>query len=143
GQHDQGGTQMPYMALELVEGGTLAARLRGMPHPLRTAAALVEALARAVDYAHERGIVHRDLKPANILLAVGSGQSAVGSENEDPSSLPTADCPLPTVPKIADFGLAKRREEQATRHTGTGVVLGTAQYMAPEQAAGRSALVGP
>ena len=57
-----------YMALEYVEGGTLADKLDGTPQPHRQAAQLVETLARAMQHAHERGIVHRDLKPANVML---------------------------------------------------------------------------
>ena len=56
---------LPYLALELAEGGSLAERVGGRPQPLRDAAGLVEVLARAVQAAHEAGIVHRDLKPAN------------------------------------------------------------------------------
>src|SRR6478609_9567589 len=57
----------PFFSLELVEGGTLADRLRGEPQPPRPAAELVRTLARAVEHAHSRGVVHRDLKPANVL----------------------------------------------------------------------------
>jgi serine/threonine protein kinase len=64
-----GGACLPFFSLELVEGGTLAQRLRGEPQPPQAAAELVEVLARAVQHAHERGVVHRDLKPANVLLA--------------------------------------------------------------------------
>lgn len=64
GQHDG----RPFFALEFVDGGTLHDRLAGTPMPSREAAELIEQLARAVDYAHQRGIVHRDLKPANVLL---------------------------------------------------------------------------
>jgi predicted Ser/Thr protein kinase len=106
----------PYLALEYVDGGSLADRLRGTPLPAREAARLAEALARAVHAAHEKGIVHRDLKPANVLL--------------------TAD----GTPKVVDFGLAKRLDG-ATLHTQTGAVLGTPDYMAPEQAEGQA--VGP
>src|SRR5262249_47026626 len=63
---EQGGA--PYLALEFVDGVSLAQRLAGGPLPPGEAAELIETLARAVHYAHERGIVHRDLKPANILL---------------------------------------------------------------------------
>ncbi len=59
----------PYFSLEYVEGGTLADRIEQGPLPPREAAELMETLARAVHYAHERGIVHRDLKPANVLLS--------------------------------------------------------------------------
>src|SRR5262249_5704042 len=68
---------LPFFSLEFVEGGSLAQRLDGTPLPAGQAAALVETLARAIHYAHQRGIVHRDLKPANVLLAVISDQRAV------------------------------------------------------------------
>src|SRR5262249_33288106 len=58
----------PFLALEFMEGGSLATRFAGTPQPARQAAQLVETLARAMHYAHEHGIVHRDLKPGNILL---------------------------------------------------------------------------
>ena len=59
---------LPYLSLELVEGGSLKQLLAGVPQPPRASARLVEQLARAVQHAHEAGIVHRDLKPANVLL---------------------------------------------------------------------------
>src|SRR5262249_9558439 len=103
-------------ALESVAGGGRAAGVRGTPRPAREAARLAEALARAVHAAHEKGVVHRDLKPANVLL--------------------TAD----GTPKVVDFGLAKRLDG-TTLHTQTGAVLGTPDFMAPEQVEGRA--VGP
>ena len=78
---------------------------------------LLEALARAVHAAHQRRIVHRDLKPQNILLAADG------------------------TPKITDFGLAKRLDEEG--RTVSGAVMGTPGYMAPEQARGRAAEIGP
>src|SRR5262249_33267290 len=108
----------PFLALEYVEGGTLAGRLGGAPQPARWAAQLVETLARAVQYAHEHGIVHRDLKPANILLAASG-------------------------PRIADFGLAKQLEGDPAYQTRTGEVLGPPSYMAPEQAEGKAGKIGP
>jgi tRNA A-37 threonylcarbamoyl transferase component Bud32 len=113
GEHDG----RPFLALEFAEGGSLAARLDENPWPADRAAALVEALARAVQYAHDRGVVHRDLKPDNVLLDEDGG------------------------PKVTDFGLAKRLAG-GEGYTRTGEVLGTPSYMAPEQAAGRKD-VGP
>jgi formylglycine-generating enzyme required for sulfatase activity len=86
----------------------------------REAAALIETLARAMHYAHLRGVVHRDLKPGNVLLA--------GPER---------------VPKITDFGLAKRIDAEARDVSQSGAVMGTASYMAPEQAAGKVHDTGP
>jgi serine/threonine protein kinase len=108
----------PYLSLEYVEGGSLAQGIKGTPQPSRLAAELVETLSRAVHAAHQCGIIHRDLKPSNVLL--------------------TPD----RVPKITDFGLAKRLDDDLGQ-TQTGAVLGTPSYMAPEQAAGRSREIGP
>ena len=115
----------PFFSLEFLEGGSLAVRLAGKPQPAHQAAALVDTLARAMQYAHERGIIHRDLKPGNVLLAADG------------------------TPKIGDFGLAKRRPDEGEApdveapSTQTGVVMGTASYMAPEQAAGQNTAIGP
>jgi WD40 repeat protein/serine/threonine protein kinase len=128
----------PFIALEFVDGPSLAARLAGTPQPPLEAARLVEVLARAVQHAHERGVVHRDLKPANVLLACSGGSPNAGT------AAPGRFCEPPlneAVPKITDFGLAKRLDEQGP--TRTGALLGTAPYMAPEQAAGRTQEIGP
>jgi serine/threonine protein kinase len=120
----------PYLVLEWAEGSNLAEHLSGTPLPARSAAALLLPLARAVAFAHTRGIVHRDLKPANVLLA------ACGlAEGAKPQA---ADF----VPRIADFGLAKRLDAEQGQ-TQTGAVVGTPNYMAPEQALGRARHVGP
>ncbi|HUE87372.1 MAG TPA: serine/threonine-protein kinase [Vicinamibacterales bacterium] len=113
------------LIMELVEGETLADRLAIGPLPLGDAVPVARQIAEALEYAHERGIIHRDLKPANVKLR--------------PDGLV----------KVLDFGLAKAlevRERDArelsnspTMISGTeaGVILGTASYMAPEQARGR------
>jgi WD40 repeat protein/serine/threonine protein kinase len=134
----------PFLVLEFVEGRSLAERLDGTPQPPPAAAHLIETLARATHYAHQHGIVHRDLKPANILLAV-EGPKVEGQKVEDTpptsSDVPTLRLSDSTTPKITDFGLAKRLDEQS--QTQTGQVLGTPGYMAPEQARGQSKSIGP
>ena len=124
GEHDG----QPFFSLEFVDGGSLAGQLNGAPWPPREAAVLAETLARAVHAAHEQGIIHRDLKPANILLRI-EDQSAVRN-------------PQSAIPKITDFGLAKRLDDDSAQ-TRTGQVMGTPSYMAPEQAAGRIHDIGP
>ena len=120
----------PFISLELVEGGSLAEHLHGTPLTVAQAAQLVETLARAVHVAHQQGVIHRDLKPANILLA-------------PPAFLTTHPGGMEGwVPKVTDFGLAKKRDE-STGLTLTGAVLGSPRYMAPEQAAGRTRDIGP
>src|SRR5262249_50480487 len=122
----------PFLALEFVEGGSLAAKLDGTPQPPRSAARFVETLAHAVHAAQSQGIIHRDLKPANVLL----GSTTPGLSLPDESWL------LDAVPKISDFGLAKRFGD-AAGPTHSGAVLGTPSYMAPEQAAGKGRETGP
>src|SRR5262249_26735252 len=126
-----------YFTMEFVAGGCLSARLDGAPLPPAQIAPLVEPLARAVHHAHQMGIVHRDLKPANVLLA---GNAAHGVPKEE--ATPRMAFPTGWAPKVTDFGLAKRVEGGASL-TQTGEILGTPSYMAPEQARGRAAEVGP
>jgi tetratricopeptide (TPR) repeat protein len=128
-----------YIVSAYCPGGTLAdqLRVRKAPTAPADAAALVETLARAVQYAHDRGILHRDLKPANVLL---SGFGVQRSEFGEGARSPDSETRNP-VPKIADFGLAKRLVANGPE-TRTGTFVGTPSYMAPEQAAaGRP--VGP
>jgi serine/threonine-protein kinase len=130
----------PYFTMEYVEGGSLAQKLTGTPQPARPAAALVATLAGAMQVAHQGGIVHRDLKPANILLASGGREPPEGSD-----SLPSGGLRPPLaefIPKITDFGLARRLESGAGL-TQSGVPLGTPSYMAPEQARGQTNGIGP
>ena len=122
----------PYFSLEYVDGGSLAQRMAESPPTPRAAAKLVETLARTMDVAHQRGIVHRDLKPANILLAnIDSQSTVIRSRESDSGSLPANHWSRNTVPKIADFGLAKRVDEDSSQ-TQSGTILGTPSYMAPE-----------
>jgi WD40 repeat protein/tRNA A-37 threonylcarbamoyl transferase component Bud32 len=127
----------PFLALEWVEGGSLANRLDRQPWPPSEAARLIEMLARAIHVAHGEGVVHRDLKPANVLLASaaasGPGDTAPGTNSP---GLDGWTC------KITDFGLAQPTEGGKTL-TQTGFLVGTPAYMAPEQASGKRALVGP
>jgi WD40 repeat protein len=128
---------LPYFSLEYVAGGSLAARLGGEPQPPRSAAQLVETLARAVGAAHQRGVVHRDLKPANVLLAADSTSPGATS--------PALHGPQSTdygLPKVTDFGLAKRLDDDSGQ-TRSGTVMGTPSYMAPEQAWGKVRELGP
>ncbi len=116
GEHDG----LPFFSLEYLDGGCLIDQLDGKPLPERGAAGLIEQLARAMHYAHAHGVVHRDLKPGNVLLA---GDGAL---------------------KITDFGLAKRIDADGEGgQTRTGAIMGTPNYMAPEQAAGRIHQIGP
>ena len=109
---------MPYLSMEFAEKGSLAERLEHGPLPLDEASDLLEKLSLATQFIHERGIIHRDLKPANILLTQDG------------------------TPKLADFGLAKRLDRDQGL-TQTQAVIGTASYMAPEQAAGNTHTLGP
>lgn len=108
---------LPYVVMELVDGGSLETMLHDGPLPCRRAAELAREIALAVEYAHQRKVLHRDLKPSNILISRDG------------------------VPKIADFGLAKIMDEQEG-HTQTDMILGTPSYMAPEQAFGRKEDIG-
>ena len=112
------GVTIPFLAMEYLDGGTLADWSDGRQHPPKAAAALVEGLARAVQVAHAQGVIHRDLKPANILRAADG------------------------TFKVTDFGLAKLTADTGGGLTGTGTVVGTPAYMAPEQASGEKG-IGP
>jgi tetratricopeptide (TPR) repeat protein len=129
----------PFFSLEYVDGGSLDKLQARTLMPARQAAALVETLARAMHYAHQRGVVHRDLKPANILLQNANCKMQNANLPED--NLQFAFCNLHfAIPKISDFGLAKRLDV-GTDKTRSGLILGTPSYMAPEQAGGKG--VGP
>ena len=135
-----GATSQPYLVLEYVSGGSLSNLLRGSPQPPVEAARLVATLADAIHYAHGQGVIHRDLKPANVLLqraeANGEGEFEGTRGVRFSRARPlTADLSV----KVTDFGLAKFLSGGDLTHSGD--VLGTPSYMAPEQAAGKSAPV--
>src|SRR3989442_4058190 len=106
-----------YFSMDYVEGKNLAELARDGPLPARQAATYLKTIAEAIHYAHQRGILHRDLKPSNVLI--------------DPFD----------QPRITDFGLAKRLHHDSEL-TLSGQVLGSPNYMPPEQAAAKRGLVG-
>jgi eukaryotic-like serine/threonine-protein kinase len=108
----------PFFSMDFIEGQTLAEMVREQPLPARRAGAYLKTIAEAVYYAHQHGILHRDLKPSNVLI----------DETDQP--------------RITDFGLAKRLDS-ASDLTLTGQVLGSPNFMSPEQAESRSQAVGP
>lgn len=117
--HDVGEQDgQPFFTMDFVEGRTLAELVRDQPLPAKRAATYLQTIAAAVHYAHQQGVLHRDLKPSNILIDATD------------------------QPRITDFGLAKRLRGDSDL-TLTGQVLGSPNFMSPEQAEGRSELVGP
>src|SRR2546428_3010579 len=124
GLEDSGGVRA--LVMELVEGPTLAERLKSGAVLLDDALPIAKQIADALEYAHERGIIHRDLKPANVKITPGGAV------------------------KVLDFGLAKALAPEVSgtnlansptisiAATQAGVILGTAAYMSPEQAKGKT-----
>ncbi len=112
------GSPVPYLCMEIVRGRTLQDELAVAARDLKSVVSMLERIARAVHYAHEEGVLHRDLKPSNILI------DAAGT------------------PFLTDFGLA-RPLDNATQLTLSGVMIGTPDYMSPEQATGRTRDLGP
>lgn len=104
----------PFFTMRLFEGGSLALALPRVRSSQVSAARLMAKVARAVHHAHERGVLHRDLKPENIVL---------DAQDE---------------PYVADFGLAKRLDQRSVNGGKSSAIVGSAAYMAPEQARGTS-----
>jgi serine/threonine protein kinase len=130
-----------FFSMGLVEGQSLADRLREGPLPPREAARLIQQAAEAVAYAHEHDVIHRDIKPANILLQKDEGERR--KEESQPSSSSSFRLPPSSFsPRITDFGLAKRTSDDSGM-TATGQILGTPSYMPPEQASGKTDEIGP
>jgi eukaryotic-like serine/threonine-protein kinase len=118
--HDAGHAgDVYFIASAFIKGGTLASAIPETGMDPRRAAELAAQLASALGYAHRQGVVHRDVKPANILL-------------DEQGSL-----------RLMDFGLAGWTQEECTRLTKAGAIMGTPAYMAPEQASGDTAQIGP
>ncbi|MDQ3037998.1 MAG: serine/threonine protein kinase, partial [Myxococcota bacterium] len=106
-----------FIAMELVEGRSLAKAIESGPLPLEVVDRLVRQIGAALGEAHRRGIVHRDLKPDNVLLA---RDEVDGVE----------------FPKVCDFGIAKNGQGEGPEITAQGTILGTPAYMSPEQITG-------
>jgi hypothetical protein len=129
---------IPFLVEDFVEGITLADLLTGERLPPPQIAELVACIADALQYAHDQGVVHRDVKPSNIMLEtrVSSQESAVRGQESGGRSQATSNGRT-FIPKLMDFGLARRDEGEITV-TFEGQVLGTPAYMSPEQARGEA-----
>jgi serine/threonine-protein kinase len=113
GEDTMGDTLIPYIVMEFVEGSTLRDLLRENRRLLpERAIEIVDGTLRALDYSHRGGIIHRDIKPANVMLTRGHEV------------------------KVMDFGIARAMSDSAATMTQTAQVIGTAQYLSPEQARG-------
>jgi tetratricopeptide (TPR) repeat protein len=114
----------PFFSMDYVDGKSLAEIARNQPLPAKQAATYLKTIAEAIQYAHSKGVLHRDLKPSNILI----------DQNDQP--------------RITDFGLAKRLDDSQLstpdpQLTLTGQVLGSPNFMPPEQATGNREAIGP
>lgn len=119
--HDYGiDDDLPFIAMELLEGESLKERLERVgAFSVQGAAEILRQVAKGLKAAHRAGLVHRDLKPSNIFLAQRDDEEVV---------------------KLLDFGVVKSAGRRASDETASGVLLGTPQYMSPEQARGNKAI---
>ncbi|WP_296089890.1 Stk1 family PASTA domain-containing Ser/Thr kinase [uncultured Corynebacterium sp.] len=116
GETEMDGMTIPYIVMERVNGATLRDIIReDDPLPAQEAAEILKPVAEALQASHEAGIIHRDIKPANIMLT-NTGQV-----------------------KVMDFGIARALDDSTSAMTQTSAVIGTAQYLSPEQARGKNA----
>ncbi len=116
GEDNVNGVALPYIVMEYVDGSTLRELLQSGRKLLPERALEITAgICRALDYSHRQGIVHRDIKPANVMLTRGGEV------------------------KVMDFGIARAVADTAATMTATSAVIGTAQYLSPEQARGERA----
>jgi len=115
GDGDADGTALPYIVMEYVEGRTLRDVLKAEGQlPMRRAMEIVADVCGALDFSHRNGIVHRDIKPANVMITEAGAV------------------------KVMDFGIARALADNAATVTQTASVIGTAQYLSPEQARGEA-----
>jgi WD40 repeat protein len=126
-----------YNAVEFVDGPTLAQKWSAKPLPFRQAAAIVEVLARAVQHAHDQGVVHRSLRPAAIHLQLYKSEGHTGAVVSPFCLVHSMRC----IPKITDFGLARRPVEGDVNDLD--LQQGMPSYLAPEQVWGRAKDIGP
>ncbi len=114
-EEDASGTLVPYIVMELVEGRTFRDILRqGSPIPPQRALEFTQGVLDALAYSHKAGIIHRDIKPANVMLTNNG------------------------LVKVMDFGIARAVADTSATMTQTAAVIGTAQYLSPEQARGET-----
>ncbi|HEY2787568.1 MAG TPA: serine/threonine-protein kinase [Fimbriiglobus sp.] len=138
GDHDG----RPFLVMEYLPGGTLRTRFGGQSVSPFEAAAMVKTLARAAHHAHAKGIIHRDLKPANVLLEETRLDDRTSIMNRETVESILDNRSVVLTPKITDFGLAALLGPDDVP-SAIGNLMGTASYMAPEQAEGRPGWVSP